>query len=259
LALPRLTVITPSYNQGEYIEETIRSVVEQGYPDLEYIVVDGGSTDATLSVLERYGNRLRWISEPDRGQSDAINKGLRISSGEIVAFLNSDDVYEPGALLKVGSFFEAHPDADWLTGRCRTIDQDGREIRRGVTRYKNFWLRLNSYRVLLVLNYISQPSTFWRRSVVDTVGPFDESLRYAMDYDYHLRVGRRFRLFVVDDYLAAFRVHSRSKAGSSASAQFVSDLEIARRHTGSRILLWLHAAHNALAVSVYRILLRAKR
>jgi glycosyltransferase involved in cell wall biosynthesis len=258
-SLPTLTVITPSYNQGEYVESTIRSVLEQGYPNLEYIVVDGGSTDATLRILQQYESGLRWVSERDGGQSDAINKGLRMASGEIVAFLNSDDTYEPGALLKVGQFFATHPQAHWLTGKCHTIDRQGKRIRQPVTLYKNLWLRLKSYRALTILNYISQPATFWRRTVIDVVGPFDESLRYAMDYDYHLRVGRRFKLWVLDDYLASFRVHPHSKAGSSASAQFVSDLEIARSHTKSKLVLWLHAGHNILAVNIYRLLLWAGR
>mgnify|MGYP001086066400 CR=1 FL=1 len=253
--LPRITIITPSYNQGEFIGQTIESVLGQGYPDLEYIVMDGGSTDDTVDILKRYDGRLHWVSERDRGQSHAINKGLRMATGEIVAFLNSDDLYEPGALMKVGSFFASHPDAGWLTGKCRTVDQNGKEIRRGATLYKNLWLRLRSYRVLTVMNYISQPATFWRQQVVDTVGQFDEQWQYAMDYDYSLRVGRRFRLWVLDEYLACFRVHSTSKAGASANAQFDVDLEIAKRHVSSPVLVGLHALHNAAVVGMYRILL----
>ena len=255
--LPRISVITPSFNQGPFIEHTIRSVLSQDYPDLEYVVVDGASNDNTVDILRSYGDRIRWISEPDRGQAHAINKGLAMVSGDVIAFLNSDDIYEPLALQRVGEFFAQHPAAHWLTGRCRTIDVDGREIRRPITFYKNLWLRLGSYRALKILNYVSQPATFWTRKVTDTVGEFDESLVYAMDYDYSLRVGRRFRLWVHDDYLAAFRVHPTSKAGSSASAQFDVDLEIVRRYTRSRLLIGLHAAHNALAVGAYRLLLRS--
>jgi glycosyltransferase involved in cell wall biosynthesis len=258
-SLPRISVITPSYNQGMYIESTIQSVLGQGYPDLDYIVIDGGSTDSTLDVLRGYDGRLRWISERDRGQAHAINKGLRMTNGEIVAFLNSDDVYEDGALLRVGAFFAGHPQADWLAGRCRTVGPDLREIRRPVTWYKNFWLKRRSRRMLEILNFISQPATFWTRRVVDEVGEFDESLVYAMDYDYWLRASRRFPLFVIDDYLASFRVHPLSKAGSSASAQFVSDLDIARRHSGSRVRIALHSAHNAVVVAIYRLLLAGAR
>jgi glycosyltransferase involved in cell wall biosynthesis len=252
--LPRISIITPSYNQGEFIGQTIDSVLGQGYPNLEYIVMDGGSTDRTLEVLERYEGRLSWVSERDRGQSHAINKGLRMATGEVIAFLNSDDLYQPGALMRVGRFFAGHPEASWVTGRCWIIDQHGRKIRRAITRYKNLWLRLRSYTILQVIDYISQPATFWRRRVVDKVGFFDEALRYAMDYDYSLRVGRHFALWVIDDYLASFRIHPSSKAGSSANAQFDADLEIAGRHVSSRVLLSLHALHNAMVVAAYRCL-----
>jgi glycosyltransferase involved in cell wall biosynthesis len=255
VALPRITVITPSYNQGEFIGQTIESVLSQRYPDLEYIVMDGGSNDETIGILERYNGELDWGSEPDRGQSHAINKGLYRMTGEVVAFLNSDDVYEPGALLRVGEYFARHPQASWLTGRCRVIDQDGREIRRAITLYKSLWLCLKSYRALLILDYVSQPATFWHRRVIERVGFFDETLNYAMDYDYSLRVGHLFRLHVLHACLAAFRLHATSKAGSSARAQMDVDLEVAKRHTASPILRSLHRLHNAMIVATYRFLM----
>ena len=251
-SLPKITVITPSLNQGEFIGQTIESVLNQGYPNLEYIVMDGGSTDGTLDVLRSYGDWITWVSEKDRGQSHAINKGLQMATGDVIAYLNSDDLYESGALWKVGEFFASHPEAAWLTGRCRTIDQEGREMRKAITAYKNFWLRLKSYKVLLVLDYISQPASFWRKQVIEKVGNFNESLRYAMDYEYSLRVGRHFKLWVINEYLAAYRVHPTSKAGSSAHAQFVADLEIAKRYTTSVILISLHALHNSIIIAAYR-------
>ncbi|HLO13267.1 MAG TPA: glycosyltransferase family 2 protein [Anaerolineales bacterium] len=254
-SLPRITVITPSFNQGDFIEQTINSVLSQKYPDLEYIVMDGGSTDNTLEILKKYDGRLLWISEKDRGQSHAINKGLRIATGEIIAFLNSDDLYEPDSLWKVGTFFTTYPDTNWLSGKCRTIDSRGKEIRKGITLYKNAWLRLRSYGVLAVLNYISQPATFWSRKVIGTIGDFDESLRYAMDYDYWLRIGGKFKLWVLDDYLACFRIHASSKAGSSANAQFEAEFQIAKRYITSPVLVWLHTTHVALTVSIYRKLM----
>lgn len=253
--LPRITIITPSYNQGHYIDQTVDSVLGQGYPNLEYIVMDGGSTDGTLGILRKYDGRLLWTSERDRGQSHAINKGLRMATGDVIGFLNSDDRYEPGSILKIGRFFAAHSKAYWVTGRCRTIDPRGEEIRKAITLYKDFWLRIKSYRALLVLNYVSQPATFWRKEVTDAVGGFDESLGYAMDYDYWLRVGRSFKLWVLPDYLASFRVHPDSKAGSSAHAQFDSQFEIAKRHTDSLLLLAPHAIHKAFTVNIYRMLM----
>lgn len=148
--LPKITIITPSLNQAFFIEETIQSVFSQGYPYLEYLVIDGGSTDGTIDILKKYEGRLSWISGPDSGQTNAINKGLRLATGEVVAFLNSDDLYEPGALLTVGEFFASRPEAVWLTGMCINIDQSGKEIRQRTRLYKNFWLGLHSYSILQI-------------------------------------------------------------------------------------------------------------
>src|SRR5438128_2672833 len=145
----RVSIVTPSYNQARFIERTIRSVLDQDHRDVEYIVVDGGSTDGTAGILERYSDRIVWTSERDRGQSDAINKGLHRATGEIVAFLNSDDTYEPGALSAVVAFFSANPEARWVYGKCRIIDENDVEIRRPITWYKNLLLRRYSYAKLL--------------------------------------------------------------------------------------------------------------
>ena len=254
-ALPKITIITPSFNQGDYIEETIESVLSQNYPHLEYIVLDGGSTDNTIKVLQKHADNIIWHSESDNGQSDALNKGFRMATGEIIAFLNSDDRYEPGALDYIGRYFSENPHVDWLSGRCRNINGAGEEIRKPIMHYKNFWLRFSSRRVLQVLNYVSQPATFWRRKLFDQVGGLDEGLHYAMDYDYWMRLGQNCKLKTVDRYLAHFRIHQGSKAGSSASAQFESELLIAQRYVGSRLLMGMHRMHTALIVAVYQVLL----
>jgi glycosyltransferase involved in cell wall biosynthesis len=257
--LPKISIITPSLNQGEFIEQTIQSVLNQEYPDLEYIIIDGGSTDSTLDILRGFDNRIIWISEPDRGQSHAINKGLRMASGQVLAFLNSDDIYLPGALLNVGRHFLKNPGSAWLTGKCRNIDHNGFEIRRAITHYKNFWLCIRSYRVLLIMDYISQPSTFWHRRILEKVGFFDEGLQFAMDYDYWLRIGQHFRLDYLNSYLACFRIHPLSKAGSSANNQFDALYAIAKSHSSSKILVDLHAIHNYLIISVYNRLLGVEK
>lgn len=248
--LPKLSIITPSLNQAKYIETTILSVLDQAYPKLEYIVIDGGSTDGTLEILKKYEKHLTWSSQKDRGQSDAINKGFRQASGDILAFINSDDYYEPGALHKVGDYFAKHSEAHWVTGKCRIIDELGHESRRLITQYKNFWLFLKSYKVLLVLDYISQPATFWRRIVIDEIGFFDVNEHLSMDYDFSLRIGQHFPLHVIKSYLAAFRVHSTSKS-RQIREHFNSDLTIARRHTNSLTLRSLHQLHNFLIIRAY--------
>ena len=250
-ALPKISVITPSFNQASFIEETVQSVLEQNYPNLEYLIMDGGSTDGTLDILKKYEGSLRWISRKDRGQSDALNQGFRLATGEVLAFLNSDDRYERGALLRVGEFFADHPDVHWVTGKCRVIDSHGLEIRRGVTAYKNFWLKFGNYKVLLILDYISQPATFWRRTVIEKIGLFDENEHLAMDYDYSLRVGQYFTLSLIDEYLAAFRVHPASKS-TKILEHFESDLFIANKYTRSRWIRYLHRQHNAWIVAIYK-------
>ena len=261
-SLPKITIITPSFNQGSFITQTIQSILGQGYPNLEYIVMDGGSTDGTLEILHHYENQLTWYSEKDRGQAHAVNKGLELVSGEVLGFVNSDDTLEPGALIKVGEFFAAHPEANWLSGRCRIVDKNGLEIRKMVTRYKNFFLALANYRILFVLNYISQPATFWRRKITEEFGLFDESDPYTFDYEFWLRIGKRYKLFTRPDYFANFRVHSKSKSFNPSNnqyEQFEYQLRMAGRHTSSKFLLGLQVFHNRLTVFLYKYLFSIKK
>lgn len=251
----RISVITPSFQQGGFIERTIESVLSQrGDFQLEYLVVDGGSTDATLSVLRRYEGRLRWVSEPDRGQCDAINKGLRMTSGEVVAWLNSDDTYEPGALQAAVAALRGG--ARWCHGECRIVDAHDREIRRGVTAYKNAQARRWSVRRLLGRNFISQPATFFRRDLVEAVGPLDEALHYAMDYDLWLRFARVAPPVFVPRPLAAFRWHGGSKTGARYRVGAWEAFRIAGRHArgAERLALPGHLARYAAQVAVYRAL-----
>jgi glycosyltransferase involved in cell wall biosynthesis len=252
--LPKITIITPSFNQADFIDRTIRSVLGQSYPTLEYIVMDGGSTDRTLEILRQYENRLIWYSEKDRGQSHAINKGLAMATGEIIGYINSDDYLEPSALFKVGKFFATHPDADWLTGKCRIVNEKGNEIRKIVTDYKNFLLTFKSYKIVLVLNPISQPATFWRKKVSDEIGEFNESIHLTMDYDYWLRIARQYKLYAYKEYLACFRMHSASKSFLSTKKMFDSQQSVASHYTSSKVLLGLQALHNRIITLIYKYL-----
>jgi glycosyltransferase involved in cell wall biosynthesis len=256
----KLTIVTPSYNQAPYIERTIASVLDQGYPDLEYIVMDGGSTDGTLEILKKYSGQLIWRSEKDGGQSDAINKGLRMASGDVVAFLNSDDTYEAGALRTVEAYFVENPDMQWAYGKCRIIDERDREIRRPITWYKNLLLRTYSYKKLLAENFISQPATFWRRQLHDDLGYLNEDEHYVMDYEFWLRLGQRYPAGVIADYLANFRMYDASKSGSLSNPQFSDELRIAQRFSnGARLPILLHRVNYHKIVWTYGLMAKVRR
>lgn len=256
MALPKISVITPTLNRAVYLEQTILSVLNQNYPNLEYLVIDGGSTDQTLDILQRYCDHLRYVSEKDQGQSDALNKGLRLVSGDIIAYLNADDEYEPNALLRVGQFFAENPQADWVSGKCRMINELGQEILKPVTVYKNLLLSTKSRLLLLIVNYLSQPATFWRRRVVERVGLFDLNLFAVMDYDYWLRISKEFRLDVIPEYLARFRIHSTSKTFVSALDDLDEEFNMVSRYTQSKLLLSLHRFQRFLITQGYRSLNR---
>lgn len=251
----KISIVTPSYNQVQFIERTIGSVLsQQGDFILEYIIVDGGSDDGSLDSIQRYAvqdNRIRWLSEPDHGQSDAINKGLRLATGEVVAFLNSDDIYYPGALQYIVEQFR-NPTVMWVCGRCRIIDERDTEMNRLVTAYKNFWLRHYTYTTLLVLNYISQPATFWRRSLLLEVGYLNEAEQLVMDYDLWCRFGQRYPATVVPDYLAGFRLYKTSKSGQRYTTQFHDEYHVAQLFTQNKFILLIHRLHSWLIVTLYR-------
>jgi glycosyltransferase involved in cell wall biosynthesis len=216
---PRLTIITPSFNQVSFIERTLCSVLDQGYENLEYLVVDGGSTDGSVDVIRRYEDRLAWwVSEPDDGQTDALNKALRRATGEVVAYINSDDVYLPGAFDTVMAALEAQPDARWAVGACRfegfgkTIDVWSPELPDG----QRYWWLLAPWGV-------PQPSSFWRRSVFDEFGPFRADLHYVFDTEHALRLAMAGVLpAIVKDELALRVLHEEAKSGGN-EAQWASE------------------------------------
>jgi glycosyltransferase involved in cell wall biosynthesis len=230
---PPISVITPSFNQGRYIERTILSVLGQDVPGLEYVVMDGGSRDHTLDVLRRYEGRLRWTSGPDGGHSDAINKGIGATSGPIVGWLNSDDIYYPNALRSVLEFFGQHPEVDVVYGDANHIDEDDAIIEPYPTQPWDFERFKN-------VCYISQPAAFVRRSAIERVGPLDTSLRYCMDYDYWFRLaGAGAGFAYLPKLLAATRLHREAATVAQRIACHVATNDITRRHLGRTPDRWL--------------------
>lgn len=226
---PKISIITPSYNQAPYIEATLRSVLdEQDYPNLEYWVIDGGSTDGTLDILRRYEGRLRWISEPDGGQADAINKGMRLATGDILAWMNSDDLYAPGALRAAGEYFAAHPETMFLYGDALAIDEhDASHGIRVHVRAADADYLVNTG------DPIVQPASFWRREVWQACGELDVSLRYALDYEYWMRVARRYPLTYLPVVLAKERLYADAKTFRGSIARSEEIAASARRHGGA--------------------------
>jgi glycosyltransferase involved in cell wall biosynthesis len=227
--LPLVSIVTPSLNQGRFIEDTIQSVLAQDYPNIEYIVVDGGSTDQTLDVLRRYDGRLRWVSERDGGQSEAINKGFRMARGDIVAWLNSDDTYLAGAVGKVVAHLCSHPRVAMIYGEGYLMDEAGRVSRRfPATEPFNLW------RLVHFSDYILQQTVFWRRWVFDSVGMLDESLHYGMDWDFWIRVAKRFEVAYVPEFLGNLREYATAKTFSGGLQRFGELTGIMRRHGNRR-------------------------
>jgi glycosyltransferase involved in cell wall biosynthesis len=252
--LPRITIVTPCLNAAGTLEECLASVRDQGYPDLEHVVVDGGSTDGTLDVLHAAGG-VRFISEPDEGRPDAANKGVRMATGEVIGFLNADDRYEPGALAAVGEAFERDPNAMWVTGYCRIIDGSGEEIREPITRYKNFLLRRFSFPLYLTQNFVADPATFVRRAALDEVGPLDNRYRISHDYDLWLRVARRWPPVVLERYLSNFRMVEGTLSMAGFERQFREHEEVARlRGDGHRLPVLANAAMSRLIPAVYKLM-----
>ncbi len=256
----RISVVTPSLDQRAFVERTVRSVLDQrGDFDLEYLVYDAGSTDGSLDLLRRYEDRLRLVVEPDRGQAHAVNKGLRAATGDVVGWVNSDDLLYPGALARVADAFRARPGLVWLHGRCEIVDEHDRPIRRWVSAYKDFRCRRYSRRSLLVENYVSQMTVFWRRSAIERIGYLDESMRYSFDYEYWLRLSALGPPAYLPDRIAAFRWYGASKSGSGFERQFQEDYAAFERHAGPGWLLRAHKRLRTLQITgVYR-LLRAMR
>lgn len=258
----KFSVVVPSLNQAQFIAEGVHSIVgQEGHFELECVVVDGGSTDGTVEILRELAasampprRSLLWTSERDRGQADAINKGMARATGEVLAYLNCDDRYAPDALQRVEYALASAPTAAWLTGYCRIVNARGHEMQKGVTLYRNVWLRHYSFTALRMLNFIAQPATFWRRSAAESVGTFDEALAYTMDYDYWLRLGRLGAPVVVREYLADFRLHGQSKSGTAFQKQFREDYGTFLRSSPGLPLRAFHRLHNALVVSAYRFL-----
>ena len=242
----RISVVIPSYNQAAYLAATLESVCAQDHPDIEVFVFDGGSTDGSVDILRQWtaragGAPIHWVSQKDGGQADAINQGLRASTGDVLAYLNSDDVYYPGALSAVAAHFQARPDCLALYGRAHHLHPDGSVMEEYPTEP---W----DYDRLLDTCFLCQPAVFWRREVVERFGVFDDALMYTLDYEYWLRVGQQVPFDYLDGrHLAGSRLHEDTKTLSQRVPVHLEMARVVKKYAPrpEPVLRWIkHLAHH---------------
>jgi len=233
--LHKVSVVTPSYNQGRFIGRTIDSVLSQQFSgSLEYLVMDGGSQDETREILSSYDSRVQWVSEPDGGQADAVNKGLARATGDIIGWLNSDDVYYPGAIATVCAAFDSHPEIDVIYGDGNHIDEQDLVI-------EPYGTETWDFSRLLDVCFICQPATFFRKSVVERFGQLDANLQLCMDYEYWIRLGKSGAAFHwLRQVLAGSRVHRETKTLSARIGVHREINSMLSRHVGRVPDRWLY-------------------
>lgn len=222
--LPLISIVTCSFQQAKYLEATIRSVISQKYDPLQYIIVDGGSKDGSVEIMQRHAEHLaHWVSEPDKGQSDALIKGFNHATGEILGWLCSDDLLLPGALETVGRFFKTHPDVQVVYGNSLWIDARGNYLRPKIEP------GFNRLAFLYDHNYIPQPSMFWRRSIYDAVGGLDKNLHLAMDSDLWEKFSQRTHIAHIPEFLSCMRYYPEQKTRSLTPQRLAEDEKIRSR------------------------------
>lgn len=239
----RISVVIPSYQQADYLRATLDSVLWQGIREVEVIVRDGGSTDGSVAILREYAGLIDWVSQPDYGQAHAINEGLRVATGEIVAYLNSDDVYYPGALARVRAYFTAHPECWFLYGDADHLHADGSVM-------EPYYCEPWDYEHLQEICFLCQPAVFWRQAALERFGFFDDTLHFALDYDYWLRAGRETPFhYLQGECLAGSRLHDQTKTLGQRVKAHREILQVVMRYSTrpAPVLHWLKnlATHRA--------------
>jgi len=251
---PLVSIVTPSFNQVRFLEATLRSVLEQDYPNLQYLVVDGASTDGSVEIIEKYASRLAWwVSEPDKGHADALNKGFARAEGQIFAWLNSDDIYYPGAVSEAVAWLQSHPDVGMVYGDADLTDEHGQIIGRFASRQTEY------NKMLRGSVHIPQATTFYRADLWRRLGPLDLSLFFGFDYDRWVRLSKIARVQYVPRLWAAFRLHGEGKSIRSDDRCYPDMLRVYAREKGRRLSwLWLKARLRPLVYTWLPLRLRVR-
>lgn len=255
---PKISIVIPSYNKIAFIKETLHSIVSQNYDNYEVIVQDGGSTDGTLEIIKefakKYPKKFQYVSRKDGGQLDAINKGMKKASGDILTYINADDVYAKDAFKKVAKVYTKNPSALWFAGRSIVIDGSGKEIAKPVTAYKNLLLSLNTYYLLLTTNYLMQPSVFITKEAYKKYGPFTGNKKFVLEYDLWLKLGSVKMPIVVDTVLSHFRFEPGTISATQSQYLLECDMETVKNYTDNNLFLGLHHLHNTVRLQVANFL-----
>lgn len=233
LEWPKISIITPSFNQAEFLERTIKSVLDQNYANLEYILIDGGSTDGSVDIIKRYSDSISyWISKKDSGQTEAINKGFKLATGEIVAWLNSDDEYCEGTLERVAKTFMSDSHLDFVFGDRLSIDRNGNILR------DDRHTRFSFTELILHGMILTQPSSFWKRELFGKYGYLDETKRFCMDYEFFCRIGQHIKAKHICQPLSCFRWHEDSKSLTIQDVRLSEHTAIAASYLDSACGPW---------------------
>ena len=245
IALPKISVVVPSFNQAKYLELTLRSVIDQAYPNLELIVIDGGSTDESPEIIRKYENHIKfWCSEPDGGQTYGIIKGFKHATGEILCFLNSDDLFEPGSLQGAGEYFAKHPETDALYGNALWIDANGTPIRPQKEIPFSRFIFLHTY------NYIPGMSMFWRREVYDKAGGLDPTYQMAFDADLWMRISDHGTIKHVARQWSRMRFYPEQKTQRFREITIREDMKVRSRYWKNQVKPATYPLKRAIAYSI---------
>lgn len=245
---PKISIVIPSYNKVKYIQKTLDSIVTQNYVNFEVIIQDGASTDGTLEIIKKYAKKyprlIAFESKKDGGQLEAINKGLKKAKGEMIAYINADDVYTKGAFESVVGHYIENPNAFWFAGKGIVIDENDNEIAKLATSYKALLLNRNAYSILLMANYMMQPSVFLIKKAIKKYGLFTGTKFSVMEYDMWLKIGKDQMPVVINKVLTKFRIEKDTKTSTNAEVLLKEDEKIVKKYTNNIFILILHKVHN---------------